>query len=394
MGFLMRHRCLWSVLPLLAALWCALPTRAQDEDYAYERSSLHMMAIRHLNQKYEDVIIDVYKQMPFPERFNNHDLGVNIVSFAESEGDQASNIQSFCRQVSLGQKMVARWFNRRRETGSFDVGLVRERGFYNATKTQADRARASLRGLALLADAGEELIKHTYLVVNDIQYTSRAGSLSLLKALGSAYIGNIKGLESLYEIGGFRVEITSYLFRLTWTDEMAARFYEQYYTEDAASEPAKVKAFLASGGEWPMEYVGKTFCKSQETKLSGVKDPSLLLRKVCTRTVDQNLAQLQHAHPDFRIKAPLVSAEPLRAYIGQKEDITSESRFEVLERQIDDEGRLHYKRVGVLRPKGGHIWDNRYMAADDQTDASGLGATEFEVVSGQDFYPGLLLREL
>ena len=101
---------------LLSALCFSVAVAAQSEDdYDYERSSLHMMMIKHLNQKYEDVIVDVYKQSRFPERFNNHDLGVNVVSFAESEGDQTKNILSFCEQVNLGQKMVAKWFDRNRD---------------------------------------------------------------------------------------------------------------------------------------------------------------------------------------------------------------------------------------------------------------------------------------
>lgn len=363
-----------------------------DNDYEYERSSLHMMMIKHLNQKYEDIIVDVYKQSRFPERFNNHDLGVNVVSFAESEGDQSKNILSFCEQVNLGQKMVAKWFNRKRETGSFDMELIKERGFYNASQTKNNLARRSLRGKAMLEDAGEQLIKNTYLVINDIRYTSRAGSLSLLQAFAGAYVGSTKAMNHLYDIGGFRVEITSYLFRLKWNDESAATFYENYYTEDGSADQQKVESFKKDGAQWKMEYVGKTFCKSQETALSGVKDPSKLLTKVCTRAIDKNIAELQHAHPDFRIKAPLVSTEPLRVHVGLKEDITPESRFEVLEREIDDNGHVVYKRVGLIRPKKDLIWDNRYMA--DSTDKNAtLGYTEFEIVSGKDFYPGMLVRE-
>ena len=378
---------------LLSALCFSVAVAAQSEDdYDYERSSLHMMMIKHLNQKYEDVIVDVYKQSRFPERFNNHDLGVNVVSFAESEGDQTKNILSFCEQVNLGQKMVAKWFDRNRETGCFDMELIKQRGFYNASQKEINIARQSLRGKALLEDAGEQLIKNTYLVINDIRYTSRAGAFSLLQAFAGAYIGSTKALNHLYDIGGFRVEITSYLFRLKWDDDIAYSFYDNYYTENA-QDLEKINAFKRDGAQWQMEFVGKTFCKSQETALSGVKEPNKLLVKVCTRAIDQNIANLQHTHPDFRIKAPLVSTDPLRAHVGLKEDITPESKFEVLERQIDDNGHVSYLRVGVISPKKNLIWDNRYMP--DETDRNaGLGYTEFEVVSGKDFFPGMLLREM
>ena len=88
-----------------------------------------------------------------------------------------------------------------------------------------------------------------------------------------------------------------------------------------------------------------------------------------------------------------MSTDPLRAHVGLKEDITSESKFEVLERQIDDNGHVSYLHVGVISPKKNLIWDNRYMPDENDRNA-GLGYTEFEVVSGKDFFPGMLLREM
>ena len=38
--------------------------------------------------------------------------------------------------------------------------------------------------------------------------------------------------------------------------------------------------------------------------------------------------------------------------------------------------------------------DNRCMAAEEQADGAGLGFTTFEKVSGGDFYPGMLVREI
>ena len=45
----------------------------------YERSSMHIMMIKHLNQRYDDIIEEVFLKYPFPARFNNHDLGFYVV---------------------------------------------------------------------------------------------------------------------------------------------------------------------------------------------------------------------------------------------------------------------------------------------------------------------------
>lgn len=380
----------------ICMIFSSSPCFAQSEDeMEYERNSMHVMMIKHLNQKFDDIIEDVFLQSPFPERFNDHNLGVKTVSFAELEGDQHYNIASFIEQVNLGQKMVAKWFDRDKKTGAFDMELVKERGFYNATQNQKNTARASIRGLALLEDAGENLISKTYLLVNDISYKSMGSGNWVLKFIASAYSGNVDDTQkSMVAIGGFRVDIKSYLFRLKWNEEIAQTFYTEYYTEKNDIDAGKVKAFANEKELFQMEYVGKTESMSSETNFKAAKDPKALLVKVCTQTIDKNIAQLQHQYSDFRIKAPLLSTNPLKADIGVKEDVTENSRFEVLERILDQEGKVSYEKVGIIKPIKGKIKDNRFMVTADESQDASLDATEFEKVSGKDFYPGMLIREI
>ena len=361
----------------------------------YERNSMHVMLIKHRNQRFDDIIEEVFRSAPFPERFNDHNLGVKTVSFAELDGDQSRNIASFISQVNLGQKMIAKWFNRNKNTGSFDMELVKERGFYNATQSQKNMARASFRGMALLEDAGENLISKTFLLVNDISYRSRGSGNSFLKAMAYIYLGNAEASnDAIVAIGGFNVNITSYLFKLVWNEEIAQTFYTEYYTENGASDINKVKAFAADKALFKMEYVGKTQSTSSETNFRASKDPKALLLKICTQTMDKNIAELQHQYAEFRIKAPLLSIEPIKADVGVKEDITEESRFEVLERIIDPSGKVNYKQVGIIKPTKGKIKDNRYMVTEEESSSASFDATEFEKVSGKDFYLGMLIREL
>lgn len=374
---------------VISSIYCHAQTVERND---YERSSMHIMMIKHLNQRYDDIIEEVFLKYPFPARFNNHDLGVKVVSFAELEGDQSSNIMSFASEVNLGQKMVAKWFNREKKTGAFDMSLVKERGFYNSNQNERNEARASLRGLSLVEDAGENLIHNTFLLVNDISYKSKGSGNWLLKAVGSAYIGSANKMsKAMTSIGGFRVHITSYLFRLAWNERISKEFYTKYYVESGSIDINKVSAFKEEKSLFRMEYVGKTQSESAETHFTASKDPSALLVKVTSRAIDKNIALLQHQYADFRIKAPLISTNPLKADVGLKEDIRENTQFEVLERVTDENGKISYETVGVIRPVKGKIKDNRYLAEED-TDAI-LDATEFEVVSGKGFVPGMLIRE-
>ena len=108
---------------------------------------------------------------------------------------------------------------------------------------------------------------------------------------------------------------------------------------------------------------------------------------------EQSVQSFQHQYPDFRIKAPLLSTSPLKADVGVKEGIKDDMLFEVLERVITDDGKMHYETVGVIRPVKGKIKDNRYLVTEDESAEATLDATEFEVVSGKGFMPGMSIRE-
>lgn len=78
-----------------------------------------------------------------------------------------------------------------------------------------------------------------------------------------------------------------------------------------------------------------------------------------------------------------------------KEGVTPGSRYEVLLPAIDTaSGKVQYHRKGVIRPAAGKIWDNRYMAFEEEAEGSDLTATTFETVSGGGFTAGMLIREI
>ena len=366
----------------------------EDDTYIYERSSMHSMMIKHLNEKYVDLVESVFLKIPFPERFNDHNLGVKSISFAETSKNQLNNIEEFVSEVNIGQKMVAKWFNFNKQTNSFDMELIKQRGFYNANVGDRQVARASIRGKAMLEDAGENLIKNTYLLVNDISYQSKGSGNWILKSYAAVYTGSVNNMQkALQGVGGFEVTIKSYLFRLKWNNEIAMEFYTKYYTEDGIKDKDKIDAFRADKRLFKMELVGETSSVIKEKEFKTLKDPESFLMKVTKRTIDHNIAQLQHEYPEFRIKAPLLSTSPLKADVGVKEGIKDDMLFEVLERVITDDGKMHYETVGVIRPVKGKIKDNRYLVTEDESAEATLDATEFEVVSGKDFMPGMLIRE-
>ena len=367
---------------------------SDGNQWSYRRNSLCSIMIGHPEYKFSEELEKMYRDIPMPERFNDHNLGVRVIEFGPSDkNDQTDNINNFIEKVALPQKIVNRWFSRDKRTGAFNMNLVRERGAYDANIGDVQIAQKTLRGMALLEDAGEELIPNTYVVFNDIIYNSRSGVGSILKMFGSVYMGNIDGVQSsMQEIGGFKVTIRSYLYRLVWDDNIATTFYNDYYFEEGREEQ-KIIAYQSSN-LFKLQYVGVTESTESKTSFAGVKNPAEELRKILGRTIDKNLSDLMHKYPDFRIKAPMISADPLMADVGIKEGIDESSEFEVLMPEYNQKGQLQYKRCGIVRPKKGRIKDNRYMVSIQDGIDSSFEATEFEIVNGKDFIPGMLIREL
>ena len=131
--------------------------------------------------------------------------------------------------------------------------------------------------------------------------------------------------------------------------------------------------------------------------LRGLYNDVDVFRKVLARAIDKNIVMLQKKYDQFKVKVPLNSVEPLTAQIGMKEGVTAKSKYEVLMPVFDEtSGKFKYARRGVIAPVPGKIWDNRYMAVEEQAAGSTLQATEFRIVSGSRaaFSEGMLIREI
>ena len=379
----------------------------QTEDMKYRRSSIYSLLVNHKEQKFSKEIADVFRKMPVPDKYNDHDLSVKVVSTTKKVREDELG-RNFLEANNVASRLVAKWFNRNILTGECNTELVKERGLYNASEFDKELADRSARGKAMLEDAGEELIGNTFVLVNDIRYVDKSqkskgfgSALRILGTLASAYtgqdvfedVGNLAG--SMTEtLKGFRVKIDTHLYRLVWDDSIAADFYTHHYSN--GNDSLKREAFERDRGKFRLEYVGNQQNDGSMTSFMGVNldKPEQMIRKACQRALDENVVLLQRKFEAFKIKTPLVSTTPLRAEIGRKEGITEDSEFEVLEAVADEGNRITYKRVGVIKPVPNLIWDNRYMASEEGAYGADFRYTTFKKVRGRDFYPGMLIREI
>ena len=397
---------------LSLALALSVTSNAQAPESNYRRSSIYSLLVNHTEQKFANEIREAFMQIPVPDKFNDHNLSVKVLNMdkklagANKERENPV-ITQFLDDNRVASRLVGRWFNRDYFTGQCDMELVKERGLYNATEFDKQLAARSARGMAMLQDAGEELIGNTFVIVNDIRYVDKeqrsktiGGILRVAGGLAGAFAGvNVSNLvdnvsDMVESVKGFKVKINTFLYRLDWNEEQAKLFYQEQYA--AQPDAKKCASFDKARDSYHLTYVGKVESSGGNTSFLGINEnePLVMVRKACQRAIDENVVDLQREYEEFRTKSPLVSVEPLTAYVGMKEGVTAKSRFEVLELVELENGKHKYNRVGVIEPINNLIWDNRFMAVEEGAAGATLGYTTFRKVSGGEFSKGMLIREM
>jgi hypothetical protein len=422
--------------------------KTTEEAAVYRRSSLHTMLIETGDFMKKDLVIGSYNLAPFPDKYNDHRLEINTFDATpfmltkeqkaeakeadKAEKDAAKDngekelplaIEKYFIQNKVANKLVAKWFNRQ-EDGTFDMSMIHERGSYDATEMEAQIAKGSIRGLASLKDAGEELISNTFVVLNSmnfvenepIAYAIKESALILANRLPSlAQTAAKAAAEAAYVAtkDGYSVWAVSYLFQLEWNDEIANEFYMEMWM-DKSNVDSAIKERFDTTSIFKLNYIG--FEKAKSLVLIGVgKSEQQIIQQATIRNVDKVYTKLQKTYDVFKTKTPIYSVDPVVAKIGLKEGIEKNDKYEVLEMVVDKKtGLTKYAVVGTVKVKNANIWDNRYymgegeaadmeepadgevVAVPDEEEVTGnrdLDGTHFKG-GGKKVMTGMLLRQV
>lgn len=394
------------------------------ETVKYRRSSLHTMIIEDAKLPKIDIILNTFNNAPFPDKYNNHTVGEKSFDIAKymsepvldengkkekEDKDLSPAINKYFAENKVANKIIAKWFSRK-ENGAFDMSLIEERGLYDASAQDISVASSTARGDAMLADAGEELIPNTFVVVNYSKFVSNEVAAAAVKA--TAYgIAATKGafkepLEKAADIvyektrHGYSVWTTAYLYQINWNDSTSAVFYQNYWTDDANLDPAKKEAFDNSD-LFNLQLLGYQKASILISGLGKNADSETnIIKNATLKSIDAVYAKLQRKFEKFRTKTPLVSIEPLAAKIGMKEGLEKGDKYEVLEQSTDENGKISYKRKGVISVEKDKIMDNRYAVGEEPLDEEGnpiKPENTFEYTTfkgGKGYYPGMLIRQI
>ena len=417
-----------------------LTVYAQSEN-AYHRNSLATMLVYHPEDEFGAEIYKAFDSLPIPDKYDDHTIaGMRMIDnstvtdlrdkttgyYKATYGHQltpaelkknAVYTENLLNESGLAKQMVAKWFGlsgNNVSDATFNTSLIRSRGQYNANDVDVALALQTTRGLAALSDAGEELLYHTFVLVNDITYVTAEQeaeaakvAIGVVGGLFDAFTGGNSGRQMAQTAGkiadsftGFKVKTHSYLYRLEWNDSIAAIFYQFHYT--GVPDSAKMQAFMDDKTTYRLKYVAHEYEFDKKSVLKGKYTRTELVRTICARSMDKNIVALAKQYEDFKVKTPVYSVltnergkiEGYAAKIGLKEGITEASKFQVVQQIIDPEtGKSKYKYIATVKPKKGQIWDNRYNAVLEQDEGATLPYTTFVKTAGGEILPGMLLIE-
>ncbi|MDF1675118.1 MAG: hypothetical protein P1U44_05310 [Vicingaceae bacterium] len=384
-------------------------TTEQSDEFKYRRSSLYTLMINDNQREHFEVILNAFGNTPLSEKFNDHNIGPYLIDATGYVKDRSSEITVYLEKNNVAKDLVAKWFNRSKD-GAFDMSLIQNRGEYSATVQDKVVAANLERGEALLADAGEELIGNTYVIINDFKFTNKeevakkVSNAAGWAKLGASYLpggSTITNTVDVVDAGatiagkGYIIKTTSYLYKLDWNDSIAAVFYNNLWVDQNNLDPAKIAAFEKSG-LFKLKLVGyeDAWADLQSSIFTNKSDEELIYIATI-KAVDKAIAKLQRKYEEFRTKTPLTSVDPLTAKIGLKEGLEPNDKYEVLEQTMDENGKISYKRKSIIRAQKGMIWDNTYVPEDakGQVPQQNINETHF-IGSKAGLYPGMLIRQI
>jgi hypothetical protein len=371
---------------------------------------------------YVEEIKSYFVNSPIPDKYNDHNLENRIFTINVPDGKEMENMartmlantpsgtEIDIKNINdpqlddIAKNLVAKWFNRSPK-GGFNMDLIKTRGTYDASALDIAKSKNDQRGAAMLADAGEELIQKTFVLVNEFKYVSKeevakkaSGWLSAIgEVAGAAGLGDVSTAATITSAGvtvagkGYVVKTKGHLYRLDWSEEVAARFYNDYWADDASITPEKKKLFDETN-IFKLVYLGADDSWADvQSSVFTQKSEVELVQKATMKAMDAVIVKLQKNHDEFKTKTPLFSGEPITAKIGLKEGLSDKSKFDVLEQRQDENGKTEYVSVGTIKVDTSYpIWDNRFGADEENPENAG-GKTYFKKVNGKDFYEGMLI---
>lgn len=302
---------------------------AQKLDYLqgfekYYRPSITFLFLDQQNEKYNAILKNNFSKIIVKDKFNNHNLYNK--SFITSNFSNETSVSEAIKSDDIPKKIVAKWYNQQ-QNGSFSMDFIAERGLYNASDYDVMRAKAGARGEAELEDAGENLIKKSYILVLDFSgvetwddYYDRLDAQ--FERIARAKKERAK--KSIRSYIGYRGSSVAYLYKVNWDDSTQQIFYEK-----AWNSPMFFKNMPIDCKH--IETISISNLDGKHLRFNGYLSDNQLAEMLIQDAASSALLQFSKDKAEFRVKTSIFSTNPITAKVGKKESVYIDQPFFVYE---------------------------------------------------------------
>ncbi len=362
----------------------------------YSRSSMSYLLLDFENEKYASYLRNAINSTRMPSKFDNNNLSKKYIKapFPRQSSGKSEKIRRGLVAENYAVDIVKYWW-KIKDDGSYSTDLIQKRGYYNATDDDVETVDATKVGRAKLGDAGLKLLGNSYVLILDYE--------------------NIKTMQDIYDAqdrknrerakkdtsytfvpvkrthNGFKGKLTSYLYKLNYSDTVQGYFDETFIDEKKLDvnklndifthvySPFKLVTTEAVDVDGTQLNPGEPLAPARQR----TKDE--LAVKMVNDGISKSLAKIEKRIAAFRVKAPVTNVRPIRAKIGTKESVTHERRFFVWEYVENNKGNVVGRKKGVIR-----AWKVKNNIKDE------LGQTQesvFYQIGGGTIREGMTLQE-
>ena len=368
----------------------------QLKDAVYYRSSLTYI-IENYSGRYRSQAIEAFPEVKVPEKLDDNRIDRPIIPQVDaSEAYYSQKVVNNLHQNKIPNQIIAKWFNRKSD-GSFDMDLVLQRGQYNANDAAVLSALSMKRGLSAIDNTAMELVGNSFILVIDIKdILTMDDEYDLTNKKRRAYAKKYKTQYNPVKriFNGYKAHVEYRLYQINFNDSIAAIFYRNLWVDpDDPTDLKNQKKKAFDDFNFPLIYQYQSYRTITGTQLN----PGIPLapfnqaseRKLMIRMFENGVAafisEVEKVIPKFKVKANLVSSDPIMAKIGLKEGLHVDQRFFVFEDKMNRSGEVKSKRKGVVRVR--HVSDNRKNATGNSE------STEFYQIAGNGLGVGMVLEQ-
>jgi len=335
----------------------------------YVRNSLTVLYLD-AAEKYAGLIKSGLDTLIIPDKYFDNTLAIRSIPLGvdRKQAEVKNNynllisrdfVESALKNAKVGNQLVSKWFERK-EDGTFGVGLLKERGVYNATDNDVLVAGTSKRGTAGLMDMGMGLVDKSYVIVLDFPEI-----VSMEEQYAKDSIP-----EKDRKMNGFTGKMNAYVYKLNFTEETAANFFQNLWVSGNSKDLATRKA-LFDKNDFQLTYINtfsenlaiSQFNPGQKFAPKVQKTPEQMMRSMMDMGYQQSLIKLENSRDEFRVKAMIFETHPIAIKIGRKEGLKFDQRYFVYENRQDRHGNTYSKRKAVIRSMS--VADNKKVATGE-----------------------------